>query len=68
MYLCIYFSLSELDLLGDNKILVEKIINDIKTSQNKIEKYIMKGSVKKKSKNDLDQMLPKQEPGSGKTL
>jgi hypothetical protein len=54
--------------LGDNKILVEKIINDIKTSQDKIEKYIMKGSVKKKLKIDFDQMLPKLEPGSGDFL
>ena len=48
-----------------NKMHVEKIIFDIRTSQSKVEGYIMKGRNNKEM--DYGLKLPKLEPGIGKS-
>ena len=61
-----YFRFPESDPLGDHKVLVEKIINDIKITQNKVEEYIIKESVNMEP--DIDLKIPKLEPGLGKSI
>lgn len=61
-----YSRFPETDPLGDHKDLVEKIINDIKITQNKVEEYIIKESINMEP--ELILKIPKLEPGIGKSI